>query len=412
MVKRRKIAIAAVAVVTAVASCSSPKSGGVSSGAGRSKGGTITIGLLTDLTGTGASGFKTSLQGVAAGVAWAAREGYHLKLDILDTQSAPTGALIAAQRMVLRDHVPAVIAVSAVTYGAAGFLSSHTVPVIGVALDADEWNTSPNMFAVTGTSHPELVSDLFGRLMKMEGGTDLGVVGLNLPPAAAGAEGVAVSARLAGLRVGYLNAAFPLGSTNVAPAVLAMKSAGVDSFTAITAPNTALAFITTLKQEGVRLKFALLGDGYGGDLVQGGPGAAQAAQSAYFGLPLEPVEMHTSATDQFLSSLRQVGVRGDPTMAEYDGYVSVLLLGQALRAAGTDPTQSSLMTALSNIHDFNAGGLFGPERLDVDNRTGVGTGYLACSFITRFVGSTFHLVANADPICGSIIPDQKVRLSS
>jgi branched-chain amino acid transport system substrate-binding protein len=268
------------------------------------------------------------------------------------------------------------------------------------------------MFAVTGTSHPELVSDLFGRLMKMEGGTDLGVVGLNLPPAAAGAEGVAVSARLAGLRVGYLNAAFPLGSTNVAPAVLAMKSAGVDSFTAITAPNTALAFITTLKQEGVRLKFALLGDGYGGDLVQGGPGAAQAAQSAYFGLPLEPVEMHTSATDRFLSSLRQVGLRGDPTMAEYDGYVSVLLLVQALRAAGTDPTQSSLTTALSNTHDFNAGGLFGPERLDVDNRTGVGTGYLACSFITRFVGSTFHLVANADPICGSIIPDQKVRLSS
>jgi branched-chain amino acid transport system substrate-binding protein len=412
MLKGHKIVIATVALLAAVAGCSSPKSGAVSSGAGRSKSGTITVGLLTDLTGTGASGFKTSLQGVEAGVAWAARQGYTIKLDILDTQSGPTSALIAAQRMVLQDHVPAVIAVSAVTYGAARFLTSHRVPVVGVALDADEWNTSSNMFSVSGTSHPELVSDLFGKLMKLERGTDLGVVGLNLPPAAASAEGVADSARVAGLKVGYLNAAFPLGSTNVAPSVLAMKSAGVDSFTAITAPNTALAFITALKQEGVSLKFALLGDGYGGDLLQGGPGAAQAAQGVYFGLPSEPVEMHTSATDQFLGSLRRVGVTGDPTTAEYEGYISVLLLAQALRAAGTHPTQSSLMTALSNTHDFNAGGLFGPERLDVDNRTGVGTGYLSCSFITRFVGSTFRLVPDADPICGSIISGQKVRLSS
>jgi branched-chain amino acid transport system substrate-binding protein len=240
--------------------------------------------------------------------------------------------------------------------------------------------------------------------MKMEGGTDLGAVGLNLPPAAAAARGTAVSARVAGLRVGYLNAAFPLGSTNVAPAAVAMKSAGVDSFFAATAPNTAFAFITALKQEGVRLKFALLGDGYGGDLLQSGPGAAQAAQGGYFALQFEPVEMHTRATDQFVSSLRQVGATAEPTMAEYYGYISVLLLVQALGTAGANPTQSALMSALSNTHDFTAGALFGTEKLDVNNRTGHGSGYLGCTFVTRFVGSTFQLVPNADPICGSIIP--------
>jgi branched-chain amino acid transport system substrate-binding protein len=400
--------VAAVVILTATAGCSSAKPGATGSGNGRSMGKTITVGLLTDVTGAGASGFKTSVHGLEAGLAWAARLGYTIKLDIQDTQSSPVGALTAAQRMVLKDHVPAVIAVSAATYGAARFLSSHTVPVIGPAQDGDEWDNSPNMFAVFGTSHPELVSDQFGKFMKMEGGTDLGVVGLNLPPAAAGAEGVAVSAHLAGLKVGYLNAAFPLGSTDVGPAVLAMKAAGVDSFTSITAPNTAFAFITALKQEGVRLKFALLGDGYGGDLLQSGPGAAQAAQGVYFGLQSEPVEMHTSATDRFLSSLRQVGVTGDPTEAEYDGYVSVLLLVQALQAAGKVPTQSSLMTALSGIHDFRAGGLFGPQGLDINNRTGVGSGYLPCSFYTRFMGSTFQPVPDADPLCGSIISGKKV----
>jgi branched-chain amino acid transport system substrate-binding protein len=117
--------------------------------------------------------------------------------------------------------------------------------------------------------------------------------------------------------------------------------------------------------------------------------------------------MHTSATDQFVSSLRQVGVTADPTAAEYDGYISVLLLVRALAAAGTNLTQSSLVSALSNTHDFTAGGLFGTEKLDVNNRTGRGSGYLPCAFITRFVGSTFQLVPNADPFCGSIIPGQK-----
>lgn len=407
MPNRRKLVVAAVGILIAAAGCSSPKSGATGAGTDRSKGGSVTIGLLADVTGAGASGFKTALQGADAGVAWAARQGTKIKLDIVDTASQPIGALTAAQRMVLKDHVSAVIAVSAVTYGAARFLSSHAVPVIGTALDADEWDTSPNMFGVLGTNHPELVSDIFGRLMKMEGGTDLGVVGLNLPPAAAAAKGGAVSAHLAGLKVGYLNAAFPLGSTNVAPAVVAMKSAGVDSFFAATAPNTAFAFMTALKQEGVRLKFALLGDGYGGDLLQSGPGAAQAAQGGYFSMQFEPVEMHTRATDQFVSSLRQVGVTAEPTTAEYYGYISVLLLVQALGTAGANPTQSALMSALSNSHDFTAGGLFGTQKLDVNNRTGLGSGYLRCTFVTRFVGSTFQLVPNADPFCGSIIPGQR-----
>jgi branched-chain amino acid transport system substrate-binding protein len=412
MLNRRKMVAAAIAVMAVAAVCSGPKSVATASGTGRPQGGTITVGLLTDVTGAGASGFDTSLQGVDAGAAWAAGQGYKIKFDIGDTQSSPMSALTAAERMVQLDHVSAVIAMSAVTYGAARFLSSHSVPVVGAGVDADEWDTSRNMFSVLGAPHPELVSDLFGRLMRMEGGRDLGVVGLSVPGAAEAAKGAAVSTQVAGLKVGYLNVHFPLGSTNVTPAVLAMKSAGVDSFFSVTAPSTAFAFITAFKQQGVGLKFVLLGDGYGGDLLHGGPGAAQAAQSVYFALNFEPVEMHTAATDQFVRSLRGVGVTGDPTVAEYEGYVSVRLLVQALQAAGTNPTRTSLMSALSTTHHFTAGGLFGAQGLDVDNRTGVGPGYLHCAFITRFVGSTFRLVPHADPFCGSIIPGRRVGPSS
>jgi branched-chain amino acid transport system substrate-binding protein len=121
--------------------------------------------------------------------------------------------------------------------------------------------------------------------------------------------------------------------------------------------------------------------------------------------------MNTPATQQFVRFLRTVGVTGEPTFAEYNGYISVLLLVQALKAAGSNPTQSSLVSALSGIHAFAGGGLYGPQTLDINNRTGRGNGILNCTYVTKFLGSAFHLVAGGDPICGHILPGKTVSPS-
>ncbi len=412
MTVHRKLVVAVVAVTVIAAGCGSAKSSSAGTAAAGAKG-TISVGLLVDATGPGASGNGSSELGVRAGQAWALKQGYKVNVDIGDTQTSPAGALAAAQRMVERDHVQVVLAISALTFAAAGYLTSHGVPVIGAAEDSTEWLTSKNMFSVIGLANSHLVPSSFGQLMKMEGGSNLASVGYSISPGSSeAAKSAAVSAEAAGLKAGYVDASLPFGSTNVEPVVLAMKSAAVDSFTAATDPNTAFAFITSLRQQGIDLKFALLDDGYGGDLLQAGPGAAQAAQDVYFELGAEPVEMHTSATEQFTGYLKQAGVTGDPTFAEYNGYESVLLLVQALQAAGKDPTDAALLTALSGIHHFSAGGLYGSQTLDLSNRTGHGSGILNCVFITKFAGSTFHLVPHADPICGSIIPNRSVNASS
>jgi ABC-type branched-subunit amino acid transport system substrate-binding protein len=74
---------------------------------------------------------------------------------------------------------------------------------------------------------------------------------------------VADSAKAAGIKIGYLNASFAFGSTNVQPVALAMKAAGVDGATASVDPNTSYALITALRQAGVDLKAFLLPTGYG-----------------------------------------------------------------------------------------------------------------------------------------------------
>ena len=420
MVRKKSLVAAIAAVVMVAAGCSSSKTagGGTAStargggGTGGGSGKTYTIGLLTDLTGLAASGNKTSVQGVQAGIAWARSQGYNFKLVVADTQTSPGVALSAAQKAVEQDGVFAMLANSSLTFGAAGYLTSHGIPVIGAAEDANEWQASANMFSVYGALHTNLVASTTGDFMKMQGVTRLGSLGYGISPASSeSAKGAGVSAEAAGLQAPYVNGNFAFGSTDVQPVALAMKSARIDGFTASVDPNTGFGLISALRNLGVDLKVALLPTGYGGDLLQAGPGALQEAQNVYFLLGYEPIEMHTAATEQFAAALKSAGVSGEPTAAMYNGYIAVVLLVDALKAAGSNPTRASLIQALSGIHSFDAGGLFGSHRLDINDRTGVVAGVDNCQWITKLSGSSFQLVPNADPICGHAIAGKSVSAS-
>jgi branched-chain amino acid transport system substrate-binding protein len=371
--------------------------------------------VLTDLSGLASTNNATYPLGVKAGVGLAAKEGYKIKYVVVDTGSSPAGALSGAQKLVEQDHVFAVFAYSSLAFAAAAYLASKGIPVVGASIDSTEWITDRNMFSVTGTQDYSKVYSQFGLFFKLVGGTNLASVGYSISPSSSeSAKATAVSAQEAGLKVGYLNAAFPFGSTNVGPAVLAMKDAGVDSFTASLDTNTEFAMIAGLRQQGVNLKAPLLATGYGGDLTTGGPGAERAAQGVYFLTPYQPVELHTAATQQFQSALATyAGVKGGPSFAEYNGYASVDAFVQGLKAAGSNPTQASFIDAMLAITNYNAAGLYGSHSVSfaLDQR-GQASGPDNCLFITQYSGSTFHLVSGADPICGAVIPGKKVSASS
>jgi hypothetical protein len=158
------------------------------------------------------------------------------------------------------------------------------------------------------------------------------------------------------------------------------------------------AIIDDLKNAGVTVK-ALMATGYGGDLVTGGPGAVQTAQGVYFSAPFEPVEMKTAATQQLQSDLKQyAGVSTDPTFAEYQGYVSMDAFVQGLKAAGSNPTQASLINALLGMTAYKGAGLWGTHTLsfamaDRGKQSGVDN----CWWITQFQGQTFHVLSGMAP---------------
>ncbi|HUJ64613.1 MAG TPA: ABC transporter substrate-binding protein, partial [Acidimicrobiales bacterium] len=400
------VAVAAAVTLLAAACSSSSKSsagtaGATSGSSGSSGGKTITVGVLTDLTGAGSNTAASFPLGIKAGVALAAQQGYNIKVVQADSATSPTGVLTAAQRLVEEDHVFAVLLTSVVGFGAAPYLASKGIPVIGCACDGTEWISDRNMFSVIGTQDYNKVQTTYGEFFKAHGVTSIGTVGYGIEPSSADtAKNAALSAQHEGIKVGYINTNFPLGSTNVEPIALAMKNNGVNGLATGILTASTFAIIEALKQQGVDLKAALPPTGYGGDLLTGGPGAEQAAQGIYFLSGYEPVEMNTPATQRFQNAMKTyAGVSGDPTFAEYIGYVTVDALVQGLKAAGKNPTQASLINAMLGITSYNAAGLYGDHTIGwaMDQR-GLYEGAGNCFYITQFQGTTFHLVPNEDPL--------------
>jgi ABC-type branched-subunit amino acid transport system substrate-binding protein len=407
---------AATVVVVGAVACSSSgsTSNNGNSGATSNTVKEFTVGLLTDATGPAASGNKLSVNGVNAGKVYAARNGYKFRVVLADTQTNPAAVAAAAKKLVTQDHVDAVLSVSAITLLAAPYLTAHNVPVIGVGEDGPEWLTAKNMFSVFGALNTTKVATTFGEIAKGLGVTNLGALGYAISPVSAeNTKGNAASAEAAGFTVGYLNANFPFGSTNVAPVAIAMKNGGVNGFTAATDPNTAFSLITALKQQGVNLKAAVLSTGYGSDLAQAGQGALNAAQNVYFVMTSEPFSANTAATKQFAADLKSAGVvTTQAAYSEYAGYLSVGLLVRALNGAGSNPTSAAIIKSLEGVHDWNGLGLMGDLKVDINNRTDFAAGPNNCAWIAQLEGTKYIPVKGMQPLCGKLIPGKTVSSSS
>jgi branched-chain amino acid transport system substrate-binding protein len=373
---------------------------------------TYTIGVLTDLTGPAAGNDDSLQSGIKAGIGLAHKEGYQFKYIVADGGSNPTGELSAAQKLVNQDHVFAVVLDSGIGFAAAGWLTSHGIPVVGAALDSTEWQRSPNMFSVFPISDPTKVLSSFGIFFKRLGATNIASIGLSISPLSnEAAKAVAISSRAAGLKVGYLNANFPFGNTNVGPMVLAMKDARVDGFIASLPPNTSFAAVRLARLEGVDLKVVLMASGYGGDLSVGGQEAETIAQGMYFYFPYEPVELHTLPTQKFESALKMyAGETREPGLGEYIGYLSVDALVVGLKAAGSSRSRETLINAMSRIRNYGADGLLGNHSINWIVGQRVNTADV-CFWITHYSGSVFQTIPWASPFCSGVLPGQTVSAS-
>jgi branched-chain amino acid transport system substrate-binding protein len=405
-----RVAVVAASVVLLAACSSSAKKGastatstgstGATTGANSASEPTVTIGVITDVTGPASNTSQFTENGIKAGVALAASEGYKVKYVMADSATNPSAALAAAQKLVQQDNVFAVVGMSAVFFSAAPYLQSHGIPVIGGDYDGSEWLTIPSMFSVFPYEDFTKVSTTIGQLTKMLGGTNLGTLGYSISPSSANtAKAYGLSAEAAGIKAGYVNANVPFGTTNVGPLVLAMKDAGVDSIYPVTDTNTGLAAIVGLRQQGVDLKVPWLAETEG-DLLAGGSESIAQSKGVYMTLLYQPPELNTKATQEIASYLKSgAGITTPPTLNEYMGYLSVDALVDGLKTAGPNASRAQFIQAMEGMTNYTGRGLLGSPI----SFAPTGRGDTApCTYVMQYTGTDFKTIPKAEPYCGTM----------
>jgi branched-chain amino acid transport system substrate-binding protein len=404
-ITRASAGLLSVALLTAA--CGSSKSN--SAGGHR----TAEVGLITSATGVGAAGLSTFEKGVQARLSAlntaGGVDGTTVKWVVADDQSTAAGALTAAHQLVQSDRVTAVLSLSLYSFAIEPFLKQQGIPLIGAAIDSSEWTdpANSNAFAFTGRQSfsTEPSTSFYGDFLKSQGVTRLGVAAEEASPSSDGVAAVAIkSAEAAGISVAYEDVHVPIGSTNVGPIVLGMKQAHVDGVILPMTPATNFTIIAGLKQAGVPLKATVLATGYGGDLFAV-PAVVQLAQGVDFGTIAVPLEDQTQATKTMASNLSSYsGVTGDPTFAEYMGYLAGVMYTAALTAAGGNPAAGKLLSALKGMKNYNAEGLFA-AKFSPGDFTGIpgALGPGECFYMLKLTGNRFVPITGANPLCGKTI---------
>jgi branched-chain amino acid transport system substrate-binding protein len=418
--KSRLLAAAVVATLISgfTAACSSSSSATGAAGSSTSNtnvtaGKTITLGIVTPLTGPVASSFgQETIQGAQARIALANADhelpnGETVKLVSVDEGSSPQTSLAATQQLVEHDHVFGVLAAGAFFYGAYRWAAQQNVPVVGDGIDGPEWNSSqyPNMFAAFGStddSYPSYTG--MPEFFKSQGGTSFCGVGYNAPSTVGNGEAMVGSMKAAHVPVPYTNYGIAAGNTNFTSVALSIKQSGCNILGSQMTLGDTLNLITALKNANVPLKATFIQGGYGQDLLDQ-PSSLAAAQGVDMAAGYEPSSLNTSATKALMSALKTYAgwTKPYPSAGMEWGWFTADTAIEGLKVAGANPTQQSFITNLRKVTSFNHGGLTCP----IDYSTFGNTNQQFpgnCTWMVKVQGSQFVSLTGASPIKIVTIP--------
>ncbi len=375
---------------------------------------TITIGLITSVTGNASSTFFDSAKGAQARFdalnAAGGLNGRQIKMIVADDQSSPTGNLTASQDLVGKG-VFAVVDYTPYAFGGYKYLQQQGIPVTGGAFDGPEWGMQPNtnMFAYTGGVDPHYPSNTQqGLFMKSLGVTKAAALAYGVSPSSiASIKDFKESLASQGIATPYVNLSLPFGAVDFTTYALAMKSAGVDAAACSCVQSSNIAMAVAAKQGGINLKAALMFSGADSSLFAN-PTATAAAQGTYWPTTIVPLDLNNPATNTFIANLKKSDSSykgGYPSYGLTGAYLSSDLMIKGLTVAGQNPTRKSFIDNLTKVTSWNAEGLY-PTTVGFDH---FGTQETTlCGYYTKVQGNQFVTINNGKPFCGTLIPNSNV----
>ena len=409
--------VAAVLISGAATACSSSSATGAAgsstSGAPATQGKTITLGILTPLTGPVASSFgQATIAGAQARIALANANhelpnGETIKLVSVDEGSSPQTSLAGTQQLVEHDHVFAVLAAGAFFYGSYRWAAQQNVPVVGDGIDGPEWNSSqyPNMFAAFGSTNDRYPSYTgMPAFFQSQGGSSYCGVGYNAPSTVGNGEAMVGSMKAAHVPVPYTNFGIVPGNANFTSIALSIKQAKCDILGSQMTLGDTLTLITALKNANVSLKATFIQGGYGQDLLDQSS-SLSAAQGVDMAAGYQPSSLDTTATKRLTSALKTYAnwTKPYPAAGMEWGWFTADTAIEGLKVAGANPTQQSFISNLRKVTSFDHDGLTCP----VDYATFGDTNQQFpgnCTWMVKVEGKQFVSLTGTSPIKVVTIP--------
>ncbi len=369
---------------------------------------TVSIGLITSITGADSSSFGDSAGGAEARFALqnaqGGVDGRKLKLVTKDDSSTPQGNLTAAQEL-SSSSVFGIIESTGVD-----LLSDKALNAAGVP--ETSWEASPiypNVFSFSpqqsynASGTPAYEWTYWGTFMKSVGVTKL--ASITYPQVLADVTLVTASAKLAGIKNCYTNTTIPYGSVDFTVPVLAITSLGCNGLSSPMVDSSNIGLATGLQQAGVTMKGAIYDTGYDQSVLDS-PSAVRALDGSYFGSFIN-MTTQTPAIKTMLSALKKYDPLykgGLPDYGTWTAYASADLMIKGLEEAGKNPTRSSFITNLRQVGSYNANGLF-PTAVSFKN---FGTPAMipktSCLYFIELKGSKFVPTNGGNAWCGKSFP--------
>lgn len=404
-----KSMFAAVLVTSLSVSLTACGSGG--DGAEADGSGPLKIGMYASLSGPASASYTRYIPAVKARIKQYEDDGgacasRGFEFADADEASSPEGSLAAAQKLVQQSKVDAILTPSPFFYAASPYLASQAKDTIAIATGAEgaqEYqDVDNNVFGVLAPQEYDADYTEPGGYYKKKGVTVMSLISDDNPSASKSLEQTRRSLEANGIKIGYFNQKVSYGTTDVGVIVQKIMDTHSDGFYAAMLPETALAVVAGLHQNGYMgtMKVTHLATGYGAGLLESEP-TVQAAQGVSFSTSgWRPNELGGAAVEKMATTLKTYtdNKAGVPGWDDAMGYFEADLLLYALEKAGCDATGPDLVKAIRSDDGWDAGGLLAAKR-----DFGSTTMDENCSFVLTLEDHAFVPDPMASPSCGKKI---------
>ena len=331
--------------------------------------------------------------------------GHKLVPLVIDDQTSPTNISNAIQSAISRGAI-GIVANSSVFFLGAKYAQQAGVPVTGNDSDGPEWGQRPytNMFASDfGSLNPKYpVNTLYGKVIKMLGGSRLAVYALGISPDSvrANTDEMESFARVGGTTP-VNDSSIPFGSVDFTSAALVAKEKNVKALWPNMTASSDIALAEAYRNAGIKLKAAMFPVGYSPSLV--GTPAWSDVQGDVFEVEFHPFSLPNTGTKEMQAVLEKYDhftKSQFPNFSEDESWLGADLMIKGLEGAGRNPTHASVIKSLRSIKAYNGNGLL---PITVNYSTIFGHDPQICIWLTRAEKTGFVPVQD-NPVCGTDIP--------